>query len=109
MIRKILRTTFLTNFTGLAFKLSHFGHFYDGKRKIKMKDLIREYSEDSNKNSGKASIKIPKIYNNMVEAIGRTPLVRMRNIEKALGLKVQLLAKCEFSNPGGSLKDRIGA
>jgi len=32
----------------------------------------------------------------------------MRNIEKALGLECELLGKCEFLSPGGSVKDRIG-
>jgi len=43
-----------------------------------------------------------------LEVIGKTPLIRMRRLEKKLGLKVQLLAKCENYNPGGSVKDRIG-
>ena len=44
----------------------------------------------------------------MLKVLGNTPLVRMRNIEKKLGLKCQLLAKCEYLSPGGSIKDRIG-
>ncbi len=45
-------------------------------------------------------------YNNILETIGKTPLVRLNRI--AAGLKCQLWAKCEFFNPGGSVKDRIG-
>lgn len=41
-------------------------------------------------------------------AIGQTPMVRLNNIPKDLGIKCELLAKCEFQNPGGSVKDRIG-
>jgi cystathionine beta-synthase len=40
--------------------------------------------------------------------IGNTPLVRINSIAKAAGLKCELLAKCEFFNAGGSVKDRIG-
>jgi len=46
------------------------------------------------------------IYNNILETIGSTPLVRLNKIGK--GLKCNLYAKCEFFNPGGSIKDRIG-
>ncbi|XP_015608360.1 cystathionine beta-synthase [Cephus cinctus] len=40
-------------------------------------------------------------------AIGQTPMVQINNIPKSHGIKCQLLAKCEFMNPGGSVKDRI--
>ena len=43
---------------------------------------------------------------NILEAIGRTPLVRINRLGK--GLECTLWAKCEFLNPGGSVKDRIG-
>ena len=48
-----------------------------------------------------------KIYDSILEAIGQTPLVRMRRIGRSTGCEI--LAKCEFMNPGGSVKDRIGA
>lgn len=48
-----------------------------------------------------------KIYNSMDELIGSTPLLRLNNIEKKLGLKAMLLAKLEFMNPAGSVKDRV--
>lgn len=48
-----------------------------------------------------------KIYNSMEELIGATPLMRLNNIEKELGLKAKLLAKLEFLNPAGSVKDRV--
>lgn len=50
----------------------------------------------------------PKILPNILHAIGNTPLVRLNNIPKKEGLQCELLAKCEFLNPGGSVKDRIG-
>lgn len=44
---------------------------------------------------------------NILQAIGNTPLVRMSKIEKEYGLSCELYAKCEFFNAGGSVKDRI--
>uniref|UniRef100_A0A1I8MNS0 Cystathionine beta-synthase n=1 Tax=Musca domestica TaxID=7370 RepID=A0A1I8MNS0_MUSDO len=49
-----------------------------------------------------------KITPNILEAIGCTPLVRLNNIPKSEGIKCEMYAKCEFLNPGGSVKDRIG-
>ena len=46
------------------------------------------------------------IYNNILETIGNTPIVRLKSIEK--DLKCKLYGKCEFLNAGGSVKDRIG-
>lgn len=48
-----------------------------------------------------------RIYNNITETIGATPLVRLHKIEKQYNLKAQLLAKLEFFNPLASVKDRI--
>lgn len=48
-----------------------------------------------------------KIYNSIDELIGRTPLVRLTNIEKKYNLKATLLAKLEYLNPAGSVKDRV--
>ncbi len=47
-----------------------------------------------------------KIADNVTELIGNTPLVRLRRISEASGAEV--VAKLEFFNPGGSVKDRIG-
>lgn len=47
-----------------------------------------------------------KIYNNIVETIGHTPLVRLNHI--SAGLPATIAVKCEFFNPLGSVKDRIG-
>ena len=44
--------------------------------------------------------------NNILEAVGRTPLVRLNRINK--DLRPQMYVKAEFTNPGGSVKDRIG-
>lgn len=48
-----------------------------------------------------------KIYNNLTELIGSTPLVEVKNIEKSEGLNARILVKVEAFNPGGSVKDRI--
>uniref|UniRef100_F6R4A4 Cystathionine beta-synthase n=1 Tax=Ornithorhynchus anatinus TaxID=9258 RepID=F6R4A4_ORNAN len=50
----------------------------------------------------------PQIMPDILKKIGNTPLVRINKIGKAYGLKCELLAKCEFFNAGGSVKDRIG-
>jgi len=47
-----------------------------------------------------------RIHNSIVETVGRTPLVRLNNITK--GLPATIALKCEFFNPLGSVKDRIG-
>src|SRR4051812_37094593 len=46
------------------------------------------------------------ILDNILEAIGDTPLIRLNRLGQ--GLPVEILAKCEYLNPGGSVKDRIG-
>ena len=47
-----------------------------------------------------------RLYNNIVETVGRTPLVRLNHVSKGLAATVAL--KCEYFNPLGSVKDRIG-
>lgn len=47
-----------------------------------------------------------RIYNNIVETVGRTPLVRLNRV--TTGCSATVLVKCEFFNPLGSVKDRIG-
>lgn len=48
-----------------------------------------------------------KIYKSADELIGKTPLLELTNIEKSLNLKAKILAKLEYFNPAGSVKDRI--
>jgi cysteine synthase A len=49
------------------------------------------------------------IYDNITDTIGATPLVRLRRLSAAAGVAADILGKCEFFNPLGSVKDRIGA
>ena len=46
-----------------------------------------------------------KVYSSMEELIGGTPLLELKKIEKELGLKAKVLAKLEYFNPAGSVKD----
>ena len=48
-----------------------------------------------------------RIYNNIIETVGHTPLVRLNRV--TAGIDATILLKCEFFNPLGSVKDRIGA
>ena len=48
-----------------------------------------------------------KIYTSADQLIGRTPLLELTNIEKEYDLKAKILAKLEYFNPAGSVKDRI--
>ena len=48
-----------------------------------------------------------KIYNSVAELVGKTPLLELTHIEKEFGLKAKLLAKLEYFNPAGSVKDRV--
>lgn len=47
------------------------------------------------------------IYTSVDQLIGKTPLLELTNIEKALGLKAKVVAKLEYFNPAGSAKDRV--
>ncbi|MGP1437337.1 MAG: cysteine synthase A [Phocaeicola sp.] len=48
-----------------------------------------------------------RIYHNLTDLVGHTPLVELSNIEKELNLKAKVIVKVESFNPGGSVKDRI--
>ncbi|KAG7202478.1 hypothetical protein KM043_017049 [Ampulex compressa] len=43
----------------------------------------------------------------ILDAIGQTPLIQLNNIPESYGIKCKIYVKCEFLNPGGSVKDRI--
>lgn len=48
-----------------------------------------------------------KIYDNLTELVGNTPLLEVKRIEKELQLEARLVVKLEYFNPGGSVKDRV--
>ena len=48
-----------------------------------------------------------KAYNGITELIGKTPLLKLNNLEKELSLSANLYAKLEYVNPAGSVKDRV--
>ena len=48
-----------------------------------------------------------KIYKSASELVGKTPLLELTHLEESLNLKAKLLAKLEYFNPAGSVKDRI--
>lgn len=48
-----------------------------------------------------------KVYKSVTELIGRTPLMELKNIEKANSINAVIVAKLEYFNPAGSVKDRV--
>ena len=48
-----------------------------------------------------------RVYDSFAELIGHTPLLRLNNMMKNHGAKAEVLAKLEYFNPGGSVKDRV--
>jgi len=72
-----------------------------------MDPALKHYSrDDADGLHPKASLK-PGILPSVLHNIGNTPLVRCSRLAEAEGIKCELLAKCEFFNSGGSVKDRI--
>ncbi len=49
-----------------------------------------------------------KIYESCEQLIGNTPLLRLERLEKKYGVKAKIIAKLEYLNPAGSVKDRVG-
>ena len=71
------------------------GPSHDSRIKIKTLDATQSWGRG-------------KVYNDITETIGQTPLVRLAKIGKAAGAKADVLMKLEFFNPLSSVKDRIG-
>ncbi|MEX1116308.1 MAG: pyridoxal-phosphate dependent enzyme, partial [Akkermansiaceae bacterium] len=79
-----------------------------GARKTVNRALISTSFDFMQRGPFKAEILVMgKLYNNIVETVGRTPLVKLNRISEGAGATVAV--KCEFFNPLGSVKDRIGA
>ena len=67
----------------------------------------RKQKTDTNHSTHSGS-GIGRIYEDITETIGRTPLVRLNRIARGAGIDAELLMKLEFFNPLSSVKDRIG-
>ncbi len=65
--------------------------------------MARDASPHPNPNPGRG-----RIYDNITQTVGDTPLVRLSKLAAAHGVKAELLGKLEFFNPIASVKDRIG-
>ena len=50
-----------------------------------------------------------RVFDSIVDAIGDTPIVRLRRLPQMHGVNATILAKLEYFNPAASVKDRIGA
>ena len=68
-----------------------------------MADPIRIKTLDATRTWGRG-----RVYDDITETIGHTPLVRLTRVEKAAAAKARILMKLEFFNPLSSVKDRIG-
>ena len=65
---------------------------------------MAEYDASRFKRAGRG-----RIYDSIIDTVGDTPLIRLPNLTRELKPKGEVLAKLEFFNPLGSVKDRIGA
>ena len=76
--------------------------------KVRSRAILRRLTHSQFRPCRNLQTDIPmgRIYNNIVETVGRTPLVRLNRV--TAGLEATVLLKCEFFNPLGSVKDRIG-
>lgn len=71
------------------------------------KKIVEKQKTADTKKQEKEVIIMSRIYTSADRLIGKTPLLELTHIEKKLGLKAHILAKLEYFNPAGSVKDRI--
>ena len=71
------------------------------------KKIVEKRKTADTKKQEKEVIIMSRIYTSADRLIGKTPLLELTHIEKKLGLKAHILAKLEYFNPAGSVKDRI--
>lgn len=76
-------------------------------RKTFRKKIVEKRKTADTKKQEKEVIIMSRIYTSADRLIGKTPLLELTHIEKKLGLKAHILAKLEYFNPAGSVKDRI--
>ena len=67
--------------------------------------IVLQYLKTKQNTIEKISIKMKTNFNNLLEMVGNTPVVRINNIDTGL---CELFVKLENLNPGGSIKDRVG-
>ncbi|CAJ0947357.1 unnamed protein product, partial [Mesorhabditis belari] len=70
------------------------------------RDVDGKFTNCSNKFKAFREVR-PAVLDNVLEAIGNTPLVKLQRIPKMYGVNCNIYAKCEYFNAGGSIKDRI--
>ena len=71
--------------------------------------FTQKYPEPPKKQEKEKKIdKATQICDTALDCIGDTPCVRLNKIPQSEGLECEIVAKCEFFNAGGSVKDRIG-
>lgn len=80
----------------------------DKKNVERLSDRLAHCSWNKDPVDTKQMAERVKVYPDILHTIGNTPLVELKKIPKEEGIKCRMFAKCEFLNPGGSVKDRIG-
>jgi cysteine synthase A len=73
-----------------------------------LSERVAKMNDQSNAPANQNRIGHGRVYDSIVDTIGNTPLIRLRQLAEESGCKADLLGKCEFFNPLGSVKDRIG-
>ncbi|CCD71742.2 Putative cystathionine beta-synthase cbs-2 [Caenorhabditis elegans] len=87
----------------------------NGKKPIKPREIfdpkVLDYDPTKMVGEWKSSSKFrperPLVLDSVLDAIGKTPLVKLQHVPKAHGVRCNVYVKCEFLNAGGSTKDRI--
>ncbi|XP_021186319.3 cystathionine beta-synthase [Helicoverpa armigera] len=70
--------------------------------------MRRRFNKDTKTNQNTGGNPESKVYNSILELVGKTPLVKLSKVPKLYGVQCDIYAKCEYFNPSGSVKDRIG-
>ena len=78
---------------GIEFRNDDTSGIYSKREKVRLAEMERP--------------KQRHVLNNILEAIGNTPLIRLNKLPKEMGVECEVLVKCEFFNPTGSHKDRL--
>jgi len=69
--------------------------------------MIKTYKTYMNRTLTGGDTTMSRIYKNLTDLIGKTPLLELSNYEKKHGLQARVIGKLEYYNPAGSVKDRI--